>query len=556
MDKRLWQIIFLLSFSLTILLSISCNKEKINNKKVFRYNQADGLTSLDPAFARNQSNIWATTQLFNGLVELDSTMQVIPSVAKKWEISPDGLVYKFYIRKGILFHDDPSFPNGKGRELKASDVEYSFKRIISPKISSSGAWIFNDKVLKINDSTFSDSCFKALNDSVFEIKLAKPFPPFLQILTMPYAFIVAPEAAEKYGKDFRSHPVGTGAFKFKTWEEGVGVVFIKNETYWKKDNENQQLPYLDAVQINFIKDKSLAFYEFKRGNLDFLSGIDEGTRDVLINKDGSLSTEFKGKFNLEKVPYLNTEYLGFQTDPSFYSDKTNPILKKEIRQAMNYAINRKELLSYFCNSLGTPGIAGIIPAALPSFDTAIVKGYDFKPEKTRELLKIAGFPNGNGLPEIKLFTNAVNIHKELAEYLQKEWSKFGIRVKIDINPAATHKELIDKGNAYFFRASWLGDYPDGENYLSLFYSKNFTPSGPNKTHFLSKEFDLLYEKSLNEIDEQKRFQMYKKMENVMMEESPVIILFYDEVIRLTQTNIKGMKADAMNSLKLETVKKY
>jgi peptide/nickel transport system substrate-binding protein len=490
------------------------------------------------------------------LVELDSSLQVIPSLAEKWEISPDGLTYTFYLRKGIFFHNDPVFENGKGRELVAADVVYSFKRIISPKTSSSGAWIFNDKVLKINDSTFADTCFQSADKYTLRVHLAKPFPAFLQILTMPYAFIVPREAAEKYGKDFRSHPIGTGPFVFKVWEEGVGLVFLKNLNYWKKDNSGKPLPYLDAVQVNFIKDKSLAFYEFKRGNLDFLSGIDEGTRDVLINKDGSLSSQFEGKFKLEKAPYLNTEYLGFQLDPSLYSDKSNPILKKEFRQALNYAINRNELLSYFNNKMGTPGAQGIIPSALPSFDSNKVKGYDFQPEKVRELLAKAGYPNGHGLPEIKLFTNAIFIHKELAEYLQKEWSKYGIKVKIDINPASTHRELVEKGTAHFFRASWLGDYPDGENYLSLFYSKNFTPLGPNKTHFSSKEYDKLYEKSLLENDPLKRYSYYHEMENVMLAESPVIILFYDEILRLTQNNIHGLKADAMNSLKLEKVDKY
>ncbi|MBY0426905.1 MAG: ABC transporter substrate-binding protein [Cytophagales bacterium] len=546
--------IFLLSFGLTVLLSISCTNEKNSDKKVFRYNQSDGLSSLDPAFARNQANIWATTQIFNGLVELDSNMEVIPSLAERWEISPDGKTYTFYLRKGVCFHDDPSFPKGKGKEMKASDVVYSFKRIISPKTSSTGAWIFNDKVLKTTDSTFSDTCFKALDDYTVRIYLQKTFPPFLQILTMPYAFVVSPEAAERYGKDFRAHPIGTGPFKFKVWEEGVGLVMLKNTSYWKKDYQNRPLPYLDAVQINFIKDKNLAFYEFKRGNLDFLSGIDEGTRDILLNKDGSLSQEYAGKFKLEKAPYLNTEYLGFQLDNTKYSDPTHPMLKKQFRQALNFAINRSELLTYLRNKLGFPGIAGIVPAALPSFDTSKVKGYDYNPEKARKLLAEAGYPNGKGLPEITLQTNAT--YKEVAEYLQKEWAKLGVFVKIDINSFATHQEMVDNGRSFFFRASWLGDYPDAENYLSLFYSKNFAPSGPNKTHFSSKVYDALYEKSLTETDEELRFQTYQAMENILMAESPVIILYYDEVIRLTQLNILGLKADAMNTLRLERVKKF
>jgi ABC-type transport system substrate-binding protein len=168
-------------------------------------------------------------------------------------------------------------------------------------------------------------------------------------------------------------------------------------------------------------------------------------------------------------------------------------------------------------------------------------------------LKEAGFPNGKGLPKITVYSTAQS--KAFLEYMQKQWANVGINVEINLNQAATHLDLVNNGKVEFFRASWTGDYPDAENFLSLFYSKNFTPSGPNKTHFSNPEFDKLFEQALTENDGWKRFDIYQKMDQIIMDECPVIVLFYDEVLRLTQNNVINLETDAMNVLKLEKADK-
>ncbi len=540
------------SYFVLFFLTFACNKKSIENLKIFRYNQAEGISSLDPAFARNQGNIWGVSQIFNGLVELDEHLKINACIAKSWKINTKGTQYIFNLRKDVFFHTDSCFGPTLTKKVVAQDFVYSFKRIIDKKTLSTGAWIFNNKLKKENDSTFSDSCFFALNDSTLIINLARPFPAFLELLSMPYASVVPKEAIEKYKKEFRIHPVGTGAFQIQVWDENTSLILKKNTTYWKSDTLNQKLPYLDAIQISFVKDKNLAFLDFEKGNLDLLSGIDESSRDLLLNQNGVLKNEYTKKYNLQKLPYLNTEYIGILIDSSFYEDKKHPLLNLNFRKALNYAINRKELIMYLRNHVGIPGTQGIIPPSLQDFSSSELKGYDYNAELTQIYLRKSGYKSGKEKP-IKLYTTS--FYMELSEYLQKEWNRAGIAITIELNPSSTHLDLVTKGKASFFRGSWLGDYADGENYLSLLYSANFSPIGPNRTHFKNEKFDLLYKQAMQETDPKKRRNLYLQMEKLFLESAPMIILYYDEIMRLMQKNISGLQADAMNSLRLEYVNK-
>ncbi len=549
----------LFCISLVALIAASCggNKQQNNGdtadlsgKKVFRYNMAEGQSSLDPAFARNQANIWASTQLYNGLFELSKELHTVPCLVDSWEITEDGLEYTFKLKKGVFFHDSEAFTDGKGREVKAADFVYSFKRILDPNIASTGAWVFNDKVKRSGDGEVDDDWVTAPEDYTLVVKLERPFAPFLEILTMPYAFVIPQEAVDKYGKDFRIHPVGTGPFKFKSWDEGNSLILLKNENYWRKDESGNQLPYLDAVQVSFINDKNTELLTFQQGKLDFASGILARSADAILKKDGSLKEEYVGKFKVEKVDYMNTEYIGLLLDKDL-TPADHPFHNKKFRQALSWAINREEMVSYLLNNVGTPGHSGMIPPAMSAFDDNEVVGYSYDVKKAEELLKEAGYPEGKGLPELKIYTTAQS--KPFVEYLQKQWEAIGVKIEIEINQVPTHQELVDNSKVNFFRGSWLGDYPDAENYLALFYSKNFSPAGPNKTHFVNEKFDSLYNAAILETDGFARFDIYLEMDKLIVDEAPVIVLFYDEVIRLIQNNVVGLEPNQMNILNLERV---
>jgi ABC-type transport system substrate-binding protein len=540
---------FLLVF--TSFAPTGCGKknDKNANLKVFRYNQVEGLSSLDPAFSKNQANSWAVTQLYNGLVEFDDSLKVISAIAESWTISKDQKKYTFFLNKNVRFHNSEIFPDGKGREVKASDFVYSFKRILDTNTASPGAWIFNDKVLRNTAGNFSDTCFKAEDDYTFSIHLNKPFPPFLEILCMPYAFVVPVEGIVKHGKDFRRNPIGTGPFRFKSWDEGNALLFEKNPDYWRKDEKGESLPYIDGVSVSFIPDINQTYRNFYAGKLDIFNVTEESVREQVIQPDGNIKEEMTDKFKVTRIPYLSTEYIGFQMDTKFYAEP-HPLLDKRVRRALSYAINRDELINFLRSDLGQAGHAGMIPPMLMSGYE--VNGIKFDIAKAQKLLIEAGYGKDKKLPEMKLYVNPT--YRDLAEFLQKQWSNLGIKVTIEMNAFPTHIELVDKGIAKIFRSAWIADYPDPENFLILFYSKNFSPSGPNRTHFKNDLFDKLYEESQREGDEQKRYKLYQQMDQIVIDEAPVIFLYYDATLRLSQKNISGLRENAMDGLKVERVR--
>ena len=540
--------LYITLLSLTVLLICSCNSstDDLQGKKVFKYNESSGITSLDPAFAKDQANINVTNQLFNGLLQLDNNLKILPCIASSYTISADGLIYTFKLRKDVFFHKSEVFKDST-RTVNAYDFAYSFNRIIDEKIASPGAWIFN--AVKVKDGKY---CFNALNDSTFVIELNKKFPPFLGLLTMQYCSVIPHEAIEKYGKDFRKHPIGTGPFKFKLWKEGIKLVFLKNENYFEYDGENR-LPHLDAIAVTFIVDKQSVFLEFIKGNIDYMSGIDASYKDELLTVNGKLNPKYTNKFQVITQAYLNTEYLGFLMDTTKDILKNNPIKIKEVRQAINYGFDKVKMMRYLRNNIGTPATSGFIPNGFPCFDTAKVIGYKYDPEKAQRLLAKAGYPNGKGLGEITISTSASYL--DLCKYIQNQLNEIGLKVKIDVNQAGTLREMISQSKLAFFRGSWMADYPDAENYLALFYSYNKCPIGPNYTHFKNNVYDILYEKSLNEINDSIRFNLYNQMDQIIMDEAPVVVLYYDQVLRFAQNNIKNLGSNPMNLLTLKNVNK-
>lgn len=238
------------------------------DKMIFHYNESNDIQTLDPAFASGQATIWPCNLLYNGLVDLDDSLHIVPAIAKTWTISPDGKTYTFILHAHVTFHNTPHYAFKHKRYVTAHDFVYSFNRIADPAVASPGAWIFQ----KVSRDAHDKPAFRALNDTTLQIELSEPFPPFLGILTMKYCSVVPHEAVEHFGKDFRRFPVGTGPFQMQMWQEGVKLVLRKNPDYFEKDSAGNQLPYLDAVAISFIVDKQSVFMEFMKGSLDFMSG--------------------------------------------------------------------------------------------------------------------------------------------------------------------------------------------------------------------------------------------------------------------------------------------
>lgn len=533
---------------LAILLLLSCtNKHRHEDKIIFCYNESANITSLDPAYARSMSNTWAINQIFNGLVQLDEDLNIKPCIAHSWTISDDGKVYTFFLRNDVLFHEDPSLK--EGRTVVASDVVYSFNRILDPSVASPGTWIFQN----VATDKQGKHMFTVIDSLTVEITLQEAFPPFLGLLAMQYCSIIPFEAVNSYGDNFRSHPIGTGPFHFSYWKENNRLVLLKNPHYFEIDENGNRLPFLDAVNITFIVDKQTAFLDFLKGNIDMVSGIDASYKDALLNKDGSLKDTYSDKIYVETQPFLNTEYLGFQLDSTGIG-YTNPALNDvRVRQAINYCFDRVKMIRYLRNNMGIPGIYGFVPPSMPGFQGYETRGYTHDPEKAATLLAEAGFPGGKGLGPITLTTTSNYL--DLCQYIQHEAAKTGIVIKIDVTQPATLREMIAGSKLQFFRASWIADYPDAENYLSLFYSGNFSPDGPNYTHFSNSDFDQVFKKAISTMNDSARFELYRELDQMIMAQAPVVVLYYDRVVRFINKSISGIGSNPMNMLTLKYVKK-
>jgi len=521
------------------LLLMMCGNPDKKKLAIFHYNEVTGIASLDPAFAKNQAVMWAVHQIYNTLVETDDNLNMVPSLAKSWDVSADRKQYTFHLRTGVYFHDNDAFPGGKGRQLTARDVLYSFSRIMDKNTASSGAWIFNNRL----DSVAG---FGVVDDSTFRLQLIRPFNPILGLLSMQYCSVVPREVVEKYGKDFRNHPCGTGPFSLVAWEEGQAMVLARNQRYFEQDSLGKQLPYIDGIKISFYDSRATEFLLFQQGEVDFINDIDPSFKDEVISKKGELKKEWAGKIILSKHPYLNTEYLGILVDSTNDLVKHSPVKLKKIRQAINYGFNKKKMMLYLRNSIGIPAESGFIPAGFPCFDTAQVKGYRYDPVKARQLVKEAGLGNFNDFPVIKLLT--IPIYADFASFIARELEEAGIKIQVEVVQKSLLLEQTAKSQALFFRGSWIADYPDAENYLSVFYSKN--PAPPNYTRYTNSEFDMLYEKALTEINDTIKQDLYRQMDRMIIADAPVVPLWYDEVFRLVNPRIKNFHANGLNLLEL------
>lgn len=522
-------------FLLVFLIFTSC-LYKNSHDNIFRYNETSSITSLDPIFSNNQANIWASSQIFSTLTFLDDSLDVQPLVAKKWQISDDGLLYTFLLRNDIYYHRSICFGSDSTRLLVASDFIYSISRLVDEKNLSPGAWVTDYINLEKTN---------AINDTVLEIHLNKPFPGFLGLLSMNYFAFVPYEAVNYFGSNFSYNPIGTGPFCFKYWKLNDKLILSNNAHYFEYKN-GVQLPYLDGVSISFITQKESVFMNFILGNFDFVSGLDNNFQDEFLDDRGQLLQKHKYNFQLVTSPYLNTEYLGINIPKAQL--ESSPLAMREFRRALNYSFDRFEMAKYLRNGMVMPAHKGFVPKVL-SNNCYDIQGFFYNTDSVRQLLNKVN----NTQKIIKLHTT--QDYLDICEFIQYSAAKSGINIEIEISSPAIHRKLVSSSDVSLFRASWIGDYPDPENFLALFYSKNKSPFGPNYTHFSNILYDSLYEASFEKMDLDKRCNLFKKMEQILIDEAVIVPLYYDYVVRLVSKKIDGMSINSMNTLSLKHVQK-
>lgn len=528
---------------------------------VFRMNELEDFKNLYPLSIIDVISQRIANQVYEGMVKLSQAdLSIAPALAYRWESNEDASVWTFHLRKGIRFHDDACFADGKGRDMTAADVKYCLDKLCESSPNNNAYDItFKDRVKGASEHFEASKNGKAPeggvpgiqapDDSTVIITLTQPFSGFLNIVAHPGCWVYPKEAFEKYGIDMRTKCVGTGPFQVKTIKEGETVILEKNPNYWGIDEHGNRLPYLDAIKFTFIKEKKAEMLEFQRGNLDLVYRIPiEMYKEIMGSYDNAKARQ--NDFEIQTVPALSTQYYGFHVPGNVFN-------KKEVRLAFNYAIDRSKIVDYILQGEGEAGFYGIVPPVdafkKSGYDFSKLKGYTLDVPKAKELMKQAGYPDGKGFPKVTLTINAAGNERngQIAETIQTMLKdNLGVDVSINIMPFAEQIDAYQSGKLDFYRTAWIADYPDPETFLTLFYSKH-VPANENEKSFINTcrfknaRFDSLFVAALREPDLTTRMGLYMQADQILLDEGAFMPIFYDENDRLMQRNVRNFPANAM-----------
>ncbi len=482
----------------------------------FKGRLASDPPTLDPAYITDTTSGQVAEHIFDGLVQYNEEMEIVGNLAKDWKVSEDGLVWTFNLHDNIKFHN--------GREMTADDFVYSFTRIVDPETASPRAWIFDQvKGVKEFRDGKADTVegFKAVDTTTFQITLSEAFTPFMIMLTMNNAYVVPKEEVERYGEDFTTHPVGTGAFQFVEWMHDDHVTLDVNEDYFAGR------PYLDKVNFRIIPDDSAAFSEYEQGNIHDLAAIPEGQLERVLNTD-----EFKDE--LIRKGRLGLYYVGMNTQKEPFTDK-------KVRQAINHAINKQMIADVLKHGTVTAA-KGILPPGIPDYNQEEITGLEYDLDKAKALMSDAGY--SDGYPnEIELAYNTDKGHQMIAEAVQADLKKIGINVKLVNMDWGVYITKVDNGDTQMYRMGWIGD-PDPDSFLYvLLNSANFGPGG-NASFFSNAEFDRLTNEARTLPNGPERMEKYQKAEQIALDEAPWVPLYYYNNLILRKPYVKGYRVNA------------
>lgn len=529
-----------------------------------RYNEEEFLKSLYPLNITEVTGHRIAEQIYEGLVKFDQqTLAIEPALAKNWDVNEDGTLYTFHLRTDVYFHDDPAFEDGKGRRLTAQDIKYCFDRLCYHNpADNQGFWIFKDVVKganEYNDATAQKlemaggvEGVRVINDSTISVELYEPFSVFLSRLGLIFAKIYPQEAVEKYGSNLRTHCVGTGPYRLKLLKENEIAFLTRNENYWGYDEHGNQLPYMDHIKVTFLKEKRAELLSFKKGEVDFLYRFPLDMIDEILQPDGELREEYQ-QYQLQSEPAMAFQYYGFLNTHEIFQDK-------RVRQAFCYAVDRDRLCTYTLRNAGVAAQYGVVPPGTGTYDASLVKGYTYDPEKAKQLLSDAGYPNGENFPKVTLQLNSGGgRNSQIAEAIQKMLDEvLNVKIELLTVPWAQHTEAVESAKAVFWRLGWVADYPEAENFLNLFLSKYVPEDINEKTYinsyrYVNHEFDKVLEKALKTIDSEERNRLYAQADQIVVDDAPVLPLFYDKDYRLLSPRLHGFHQNAMEYRDYSTI---
>ena len=529
---------------------------------VFRMNEVNDIRSMHPLNITEVTAFRVATQVYEGLVKFDqASLEVIPALAESWEVSDDAMTWTFNLRKDVSFHDDPCFPNGEGREVTAEDVAWCVKELCTAAPQNQMFWLVDER-LKGASEYYKSSLqgqeaelegIEVVNSHTVRFHLKYPFSEFIQLLGHNGFYIYPKEAKEHYGEELRSKAVGTGPFMLKVYKTNELVVMERNPNYWQKDEHGNQLPYLDAVQVSFLKDKKSELLKFKNGELDMLFTLPIEMYSEVMSGLADASRQERSSFLPQVKPSLSVQYYAFQHKSELFADD-------RVRKAFNYAIDRKSLVNYALQGEGEPGVGGIVPPAFKKYAFKSVKGYSFDPAKARELLAEAGYANGEGFPELTLELASGGENYEIVAQVVQRMLKENLNIDINLQ-VMSMAQLLDNaesGRSQFWRDAWVADYPDPENFLCLFLANDVGHTQSEKAYLNSVRYenaiyDSLYASAVRETNIDNRYEMYLQLDQILMNDAVVMPLYYEEFTRLIPEYVRNFPQNGMEYRDLSNV---
>ncbi|MGE0561261.1 MAG: ABC transporter substrate-binding protein [Flavobacteriales bacterium] len=488
-------------------------------------------------------------QLYESLVKFNAKdLSIEPMLADSWTIDESGLVYTFTLKKGVYFHDNTCFSGGKGRELKAEDVLYSFNRICNSEVNYAYSIIKNKLVgakeaFQTSDFTTVEG-IKVIDDYTVSFTLSKPSSNFLQTLATISLAIVPKEAFDKEKFDI----VGTGPFVFdKNSNQNTIITLKRNSNYHQLDSSGNKLPYLDAVSFHMIESSQERLEQFESKKLDIIVDLPSASiKNVVENQISDFESK-PPKYVLGRYPELVTVYLEFNT-------KTEPFKNNKVRQAIAMAIDKIKLVDVVLNGEAYgPALNGLVPPVIKGYDYESVIGIEHNVDKAKKMLADAGYKNGEGLPLIKFYISGnENQTLRVALEIQKQLlSEININTEI-VTVTFAEKLALDKmAHGSMGISAWLADYPTPDNFLNIGYGGYVPnslnePSFPNASRFVNNEFDNYFEQAIISTDELKRNELCLKAEQILVNEAPIIPLWYNENYRLFQSTVVGYQPNVMH----------
>jgi oligopeptide transport system substrate-binding protein len=525
----------------------------------FRLNESEYIKNLFPHNITDAYSYRVASQVYEGLFKFDpETLNVTKSLVEEYSVDETRTTYTFKIKKGVYFHDNACFEGGKGREVTADDIRYCFTRLCTKNLKNQHFSLFRNNLngaLEYYEATidgqtpdFEVEGIRVLDDYTIQMQLIEPNALFMVNLAQPACFIYPKEAEDKYGSEMRINAVGTGPFtlNMEDVEEDISIILKRNPNYHQYDDSGNQLPFLDAVGIQFIKDKKTELFEFRKGNLDMIYRLPtEYIIEIMEQTMPGANGEYS-QFQLQRAPEMMTQFLTFNNQKGVFEDKN-------VRKAFSFAIDRTKILDFVLNGEGyAPGNHGITPPVFNNYNIEDIRGYSLNIDSANYYLKLAGYPNGEGFPVLQFFLNAegdrnVNVAVEIKKQLKDH---LNVDLELQIMPFAQLLEKSFSGDYAILRAAWVADYPSAENFLWIFSSKDVPDSFneasyPNIARYVSASFDAYYESALKAKSIEDANALFKKAEQELMADAPIVVLWYDEGYRLIKSHIADFPNNPM-----------